>query len=127
MAFEKNKIEPVAPSFDGISVVQNSDAQTLWVVDSSTDAKTLRVTAVAPPELEQGQAFELWMVKPNDGGVVSMGLLPATPNASKQFSAQHFSKDATSFDVSVESAEGSADPIPTGPVLYKGNIQALSY
>jgi len=126
MGFHKSQAEKVEPRFDGISVVQDENEKTLWVVDSSANAKKLRVTAVAPPALEQGQAFELWMENPDDGGVVSMGLLPTQSNASAQINAQRFSAEAQTFSVSVESSEGSPESIPTGPVLYRGSIQALS-
>jgi len=126
LGFQNAQRDNTDSTFDGISIVQNSDAKALWVVDSSAGEKQLRVTAVAPPVLEEGQAFELWMVKPNDGGVVSMGLLPAKTNTSTRINAQQFSAEAGSFGVSVESAEGSPESIPTGPVLYQGKIQTLS-
>jgi len=126
MGYQQVQANKVEPRFDGISIVQNDDAQALWVVDSSANAKKLRVTAIAPPSLEQGQVHELWMVKPNDGGVVSMGLLPADANASIQINAHRFSDEAESFGVSIESAAGSPESIPTGPVVYSGKIQGLA-
>jgi len=119
---QADKVEPI---YDGISIIKNSDAEALWVVDSSTGAKKLRVTAVAPPTLEADQAFELWMVKADDGGVVSMGLLPSKANTSSQFNVNRFNDEAESFGVSVESVSGSPESIPTGPVLFQGNIQPL--
>ena len=126
MGFQKAQSDRVEPTFDSISIVQNSEAKALWVVDSSTDEKQLRVTAVAPPALKEGQAFELWMVKPNEGGVVSMGLLPSNANVSTRFNVHRFSADAESFGVSVESDKGSPESIPTGPIVFKGKIQSLS-
>jgi len=127
MGIQKAHDEKVEPTFDGISVVQNSDEKALWVVDSSADQKKLRVTAVAPPALKAGKAFELWMVKPDDGGVVSMGLLPSSANASANLNVHRFSAEAVSFGVSVESDQGSPESIPKGPVLYQGKIQSLAY
>jgi len=126
MGLQKTQLDSAEPTFDGISIVQNVDAKALWVVDSSASEKKLRVTAVAPPPLDEGQAFELWMFEPNDGGVVSMGLLPARANESAQFNVHRFSAEAESFGVSIESAEGSPESIPTMPVLYQGRIQTLS-
>lgn len=126
MGLQQAQANKVEPTYDSISIVQNNDEKALWVVDSSADAKTLRVTAVAPPVLEEGQAFELWMVKPNDGGVVSMGLLPSNANVSTRFNVHRFSADAESFGVSVESDKGSPESIPTGPIVFQGKIQPLS-
>lgn len=126
MGFQRLQSDKVEPTFDGISIVQNNEAQALWVIDTSADAKTLRATAIAPPALEEGQAFELWMVNSSDGSVVSMGLLPTKSNTTAQIKAHRFSGEAESFSVSVETAKGSAQSIPTGPVLYQGNIQLLS-
>jgi len=125
MGFQNAQTTQAEPTYDSVSVLQNIAAQAIWVVDSSADTKTLRVTAVAPPALEQGQAYELWMVKADDS-VVSMGLLPTQAQVSSQINAQRFSAEADSFSVSVESVSGSPEPIPTGPVLYRGKIQALS-
>lgn len=127
MGIQQAQDDQAEPTFDGISVVQSSNEKALWVVDSSADEKKLRVTAVSPPALKEGKAFELWMVRPGDGGVVSMGLLPSKANTSANFNAHRFSAEAVSFGVSVESDKGSPESIPKGPVLYQGSIQRLSY
>lgn len=125
VGFNKAQTNKAEPTFDGISVIKNSDEKAIWVVDSSVGAKTLRVTAVAPPALEADQAFELWMVKPNDGGVVSMGLLPSTANTTSRINVHRFNDEAESFGVSVESVNGSPESIPSGPVLFQGNIHPV--
>jgi len=125
MGIQKSQADKAEPTFDGISIVQNSDAQPVWVIDASAADKKLRVTAVAPPALDEGQVFELWMVKPN-GGMVSLGLLPTQTNASTQINTHLYQADAESFNVSVESVGGSPESIPSGPVLYQGLIQTLN-
>ena len=115
----------VATQFDAISVVEDASAKPLWIVDSLSEQKLLRITAISPPELEEGKAFELW-INNQDRTVVSMGLLPAVANESVTLNANDFNPSATAYSVSVESEDGSATALPTSPVMYRGLIEQLS-
>lgn len=110
--------------FDAISIVEDTSATPLWIVDSSSDAKVLRATAINPPEIAEGKAFELWINK-SDSSVVSMGLLPTQTNTSVQFGAHKFDPESEAYSVSLEPSGGAKQALPTGPVLYRGLIQRL--
>jgi len=112
--------------FDSIAIVQNDANQALWVVDVSNESAQIRVTAVAPPELAAESSFELWMVKPDDAGVQSMGLLPVTLGESVLIDVDALDERAPAFAVSLEPLGGSPESVPTGPVLYQGAVQALT-
>ncbi len=127
MGFKANEAKEVSHQYDAISIVESASAQPLWVVDSSSANKTLRITSLGNVDAEDGKVYELWMQKPDDGGVVSMGLLPTDANASMQIKARKFDGSATGFNVSLEDEGGSPEPVPVGPVMYKGLLNRLSY
>lgn len=112
-------------AFDAISVVSN-EGVTLWVVDASIDDKVLKITAVEPPEVASNQVHELWMVKPDDGGVVSLGLLPQDGRTSIIINRSVIEASAIALAVSLEPSGGSTQSIPTGPVLYQGEFSLVN-
>lgn len=121
-----NVSDPQLVVYDGISIVTGSENQPLWVIDASIPEQQLRITAVAPPENQIGKSYELWMVKANDQGVSSMGLLPLETAQSVIVKAPTLGEEGVAFAVSLEPAGGSPEEVPTGPVLYSGPIQRLS-
>ena len=127
VGYKANADKEVEHRYDAISIVESASAQPLWIVDSSSENKTLRITSLGNVDAEEGKVYELWMQKPDDGGVVSMGLLPTDANASTQFKARKFDGSATGFSVSLEDEGGSPEPVPVGPVMYKGLLNTLSY
>ncbi|MBX2885924.1 MAG: anti-sigma factor [Granulosicoccus sp.] len=118
--------EIVALSYDGISIITDSDNRPLWVIDASVSDKKLRITTVGLPDTQPDKSFELWMVKANDQGVSSMGLLPLEVAQSVIINTPTFKEDGVAFAVSLEPTGGSPEAVPTGPVLYSGPIQKLS-
>lgn len=116
----------IVVSYDGISILSDDENQTLWVVDASSSDKELRVTVVAAPEKQAGKSYELWMVKANDQGVSSMGLLPLETAQSVVINTPDLGENGVAFAVSLEPLGGSPESVPTGPVLYSGPIQKLT-
>ncbi len=111
--------------FDTITVVSDENTNPLWIVDASSTSKSIRLTALAPPELASDKSYELWMVKPDNQGVVSLGLLPTTAGESAILNAPGLNASAIALAVSVEPTGGSPDLVPTGPVLFQGKVQQL--
>ena len=111
-------------TFDAISVVSN-DGVTLWVVDASVDNKVLKITAIEPPEVAGNQVHELWMVKPDNGGVVSLGLLPQDGRTSITIQRSAIDASAIALAVSLEPTGGSTQSTPSGPVLYQGEFSLV--
>ena len=111
-------------TFDAISVV-SSDGEALWVVDASIDSKVLKITAIEPPQIASNQVHELWMVKPDDGGVVSLGLLPNDGRTSITINRSAIDASAVALAVSLEPSGGSPLSTPSGPVLYQGEFSLV--
>ena len=112
--------EPGTETFDVVSVVSSEDVGALWVVNASLESKRLRITAIAPPEINEDQDHQLWMVLPNDAGVQSLGILPKSSSTTVTVDVPAMANDAVALAVSLEPAGGSPEAVPTGPVLYQG-------
>lgn len=124
--------KPVEPTtsisiaeFDAISIVRDENDEPLWVVDSALAEGVVRVTAVAPPELDESKTYELWVVKPDNTGVVSMGPIPLDENKSLILDVITVADKPVAFAVSLEPAGGSQLDGPSGPVLYQGSFRTL--
>ena len=114
-----------APSFDVVSVVNDADNNPLWVINASLQRNTVQVTALAPPTINDNQDHQLWLVKPNDEGVSSLGLLPRDANVTVSNSVDLLREDAIAFAVSLEPLGGSPEPVPTGPVLFQAAFNTV--
>lgn len=116
---------PVDAPLDVVSVVQSEELNALWVLSAQENSTTLKVVALAPPPIEQDKSYQLWMVKADDSGVSSVGLLPTTAGTSSELSLPISTDQAQVFAVSLEPAGGSPEAGPTGPVLFTGNITTV--
>ena len=115
-----------APAYLG--VVQNQQAQPLWLVDASEQTRQLTLKALpALASPDAGHAFELWLL-PQDKVPLSLGLLPTdgaelrvtlTPD---QLQALLHSRHLA---ISIEPAGGSPTGQPTGPVVYQTRLLSL--
>lgn len=115
-----------ATQYDAISIIRDDQSLPLWVVDSALGDGLVRVTAIAPPALDDTQSYQLWLVKPDNSGVQSMGLMPANTDQSYLLNVDAEADKPVAFAVSLEAAGGSTQDVPTGPVLYQGVVQNLS-
>ncbi len=127
-----NKVTNVPPQpaviadYSAVTLVTDDTNAARWLVDSQPDTNTLRITALAPPEPETGETYQLWLVLDNDAGVRSMGLLELTAGQTDIRTSSTTLADGVAFAVSREPSGGSPDVVPTGPVLYQGVITTLS-
>jgi len=108
-----------------LGILADDNQTVLWLVDASLDDGTLRITAVAPPDLDAAQSWQLWLVEPGSAGVTSLGLLPLGSNETIQVKSTSLRRDSAAFAVSLEPLGGSPEPVPTGPVLYQGEFRLL--
>ena len=111
--------------FNTISIIRDEQSLPLWVVDAALDEGLLRVTAVAPPEIDSSNDYQLWLVKPDDAGVQSIGLMPAIADQSFLLRIDAVDEKPAAFAVSLEPAGGSALAVPSGPVLFSGELRSL--
>jgi len=104
--------------------VKNDAAESLWLIDTSVENSLVRITAFAPPTIAEDKSLELWLVRADDKGVTSLGLLPLEKN--KSFTVPLPETDGIAYAVSLEPSGGSPEQAPTGPVLYQATIDALT-
>lgn len=112
--------------YDAIAIIRDEQNLPLWVVDTALGDGLLRVTAIAPPAIDESKSYQLWLVKSDDAGVQSMALIPSNSDESSLFNVDITSDKPIAFAVSLEDAGGSTQDSPTGPVLYQGVVQSLT-
>jgi len=109
-----------------ISLVQNENTETLWLVNVLSSSSAIQVIALSPPPIASDRVHQLWMVKADDQGVTSLGLLPTVAGASMTLPVSKSTHDllasAVALAVSLEPAGGSPEAAPTGPVLFQAEI-----
>ncbi|NND92798.1 MAG: hypothetical protein HKN42_18225, partial [Granulosicoccus sp.] len=123
---DRSALPPAVPAVNSVSIVQNEQRDSLWVLTTRADSNALDVVALAPPAIDADRSYELWMVKPDDAGVNSVGLLPLTAGESTTLTLPISTEEAQLFAVSLEPLGGSPEAVPTGPVLFTGSIITLS-
>jgi anti-sigma-K factor RskA len=118
----QQSVVPGGFNSDGVSVVYDDQANALWLVQADFDTDRVRVTALAPPPIDNGNDYQLWQVLPNEGGVGSVGLLPETTGLSRDFQVSELASVFDAFAVSLEPVGGSPVSTPSGPVLFQGTF-----
>ena len=113
------------PTEPAISIVADDNGDALWVARLYPDLGRARVVVATPPDAQSTNDYELWVLG-NDGVPVSLGLLPQAGNAELTLSANAVAAldGAITLAVSLEPLGGSTGPIPSGPVLYTGDLLA---
>lgn len=109
--------------FERVAVIQNDDAQTLWLIQQ--DEQTLRVRAVGNIELRAENDYELWMLPQSGSAPISLGLLPQQGVRSLTVAATINLNDVAALAVSREPLGGSPLAVPSGPVVYTTDLVAL--
>jgi len=111
--------------YDSMAIIRDDQSLPLWVIDTALSYGLVRVTAIAPPAIDDSKSYQLWLVKPDDAGVQSVGLIPPNSDQSYLLEVDASSNNPAAFAVSLEPAGGSTEDGPTGPVLYQGVLQNL--
>lgn len=110
---------------DFVSVIQSEQQEALWVLTTQSENNSVRAVAMQPPAIDGDQSYQLWMVRTDEGGVASVGLLPLKAGDSRAFILPLSTDDAQLFAVSLEPKGGSPEDVPTGPVVFTGPIITL--
>jgi len=118
---------PEPPRFVG--VVQNSQAQPLWVLETTDDdgERYLSLRGVQAGAAAADKDFELWLL-PRSGVPISVGLLPAKGEQRRSVLSDgqlQVLQRSRTLAVSLEPAGGSPTGQPTGPVLYQVRMITL--
>lgn len=118
---------PTISPFDVVGVVNSTDnSNALWVINASFKTQTVQVTAISPPQVNDDQDHQLWLVKPDNNGVTSLGVLPRNANITQITNAPQLQENAVAFAVSLEPLGGSPESVPTGPVLYQAAFNKIA-
>lgn len=115
---------PSEPVSQWLAVVQSSQAEPLWLVNTDAKAARLHLKAVAAPAATAQQDFELWLL-PKQGAPQSMGVLPRdNGQVTITLSVEAFASllENRSLAISLEPKGGSPTGAPTGPVLYHSQL-----
>lgn len=109
-----------------VAVMTNSQQQVSWMVTTNSLNQQATIKVLNSQTLPANKAFELWML-PTGQNPVSMGLLSASEDKILQISTQLLQQltNSKALAVSLEPSGGSPTGLPTGPVLYQGNLQSI--
>lgn len=110
-----------APRF--VAVLQKDAASPAFILTVDVATKSLTVRRVAA-EQEQGKSYELWLVSGKYSGPRSLGVVGdqefTAPPALASYDAETI--NGATYAVSLEPEGGSPTGVPTGPVLWTGNL-----
>ena len=96
-----------------------------WII--TVREHRMHMRSVGQVSVPQGKSYQLWMLPGHGAKPVSLGLLPASGEASEALSPTMLAalKSAHGLAVSIEPAGGSPTGQPTGPVVYTAPIASI--
>ena len=109
-----------------VVVLAGPDARPALVASVPRGDRFLAIKAVAPVAVPADRALELWVL-PGQGPPRSLGLIPASGVGQVRLAAppDMMFRNIDALAVSLEPVGGSPTGLPTGPVLYTGQIERL--
>jgi anti-sigma-K factor RskA len=120
---------PERPEGNLVIVLAGQDAKPAIVATATRAGRYLSVKALAPLGVAPDRALELWML-PDGGNPRSLGIIPIAgaggiARVELPAAADQALQSIPALAVSLEPAGGSPTGLPTGPVLYTGQVQRL--
>lgn len=116
-------IPPAAPALM-VAVLSDNSSTPAMVIRRAGDRPVLLIEAarVIPPPA--GRALELWLIPAGAPAPVSLGLLPASGPAEIALDPARAAElgPGAVLAISEEPTGGSPTGLPTGPVLYQGQV-----
>lgn len=106
-----------------IAVVQNSQAEALWLVQ--WEQGVLKVQATAAVKALSDADYELWMLPADGAAPISLGLLPQQDQREWALPTTVAGVQIAALAVSLEPKGGSPTGQPTGPVLHTAQLVRL--
>jgi len=117
--------DPTTPPLkvDGLAVVLSDESgEPFFLVETDYGNLRVRVTALAPPSLDDNRDFQLWQALPDRSSVRPVALLPETPGTSATFHVDALIEGSDLFGVSIEPVGAVTVRGPTGPVVAHGDF-----
>ncbi len=111
-----------APYAERVAVVQNAEAQALWLIQIRKDNLGIAATANVAPYSDKD--YELWMLTKDGRAPVSLGLLPQQGKRDLARPALFDEVEIAALAVSLEPLGGSPNGQPT-TVLFTTELMAL--
>lgn len=118
------QVEPT-PVF--VSVVQNDQAQSVWLISADVKQNRVVVQNLNPQTIIPEKDFELWLLPAKQQPPISIGIIQGKGDVQLVLKppinkALHTS---VGMAVSLEPRGGSPTGAPTGPVLYSGAVKSI--
>lgn len=108
---------------DGLAVVLSDESgEPYFLIETDYKNLRVRVTALAPPSLDDTSDFQLWQAVPDRSSVKPVALLPEQAGVSRVFAVDSLIAGSDLFGVSVEPVGASTEEGPTGPVVAHGDF-----
>jgi anti-sigma-K factor RskA len=106
-----------------VAVLQQDPTNPAFLLTVDTQSRTLIVRRVSATP-EQGRSYELWLIAKGATAPKSLGLVGADEFTQRPIPGNfdQATLRSASYAVSLEPAGGSPSGVPTGPVLFTGNI-----
>jgi anti-sigma-K factor RskA len=111
------------PSSRLVAVLQQDPTSPAFLLTVDPQSRTLVVRRVAARP-EQGRSYELWLVAKGAPAPKSLGLVGQDEFTQRAIpgSFDLATLRSASYAISLEPAGGSTSGVPTGPILFTGNI-----
>ena len=110
-------------SVDGLAVVLSDESgEPYFLVETDYGNLRVRVTALAPPSIDQNRDLQLWQALPDLSAVRPVALLPEEPGLSTIFNVDSLIDGSELFGVSIEPVGAPTESGPTGPVVAHGDF-----
>ncbi len=118
---------PSAPAEPMVAWVGQAKQSPLWMLSVHPEKKMLKARALQSMDAPPGKSMELWMLPGEGRAPVSLGLMPRVGEAQWQVSESVMLalNSGMGLAVSMEPEGGSSTGVPTGPVLYQGQLFSL--
>lgn len=109
-----------------IAVVRDKGQHSLWAIRLAQSAHQIAVDSLLPPPpVPSGHVYQLWLQPPGGSAPRPLGLLPQTgrhtiaetPTNTRLLSGRG------ELMVTIEPSEGSIDPAPSGPPLFRASLE----
>lgn len=94
-----------------------------WIVSMDSGKRHLRLTPLNPQTLAVANSLQLWAISPGEKPR-SLGLVAAEKPTELAVNSMTLAQGMT-IAISLEPAAGSPTGLPTGPVLYSGQLTSL--
>lgn len=113
-------VSPAPSTATVVAVLNDSSGEPGWLALSGPGRAEISIAATHPLAEDASHSFELWGIAA--GEPRPLGLLHSQPDRPLMVRAALVPPVGAILAVSVEPANGSPTGLPTGPVLYKGNV-----